>query len=81
MEFTAAPKAVAVGEFVDPVPRDSDDAMLITANEIWSAVQEGTQPRCLGGTEGEGIENLTIPLPKSRPIDIRAIRQNPFQFP
>jgi len=55
--------------------------MLIPAYEIWSAIKKGAQLCCRWRTVGEGIENFTIPLPKSWPMDIRAIRQNPFQFP
>jgi len=81
MKFATAPKAVAVGELVNPVPWNPDDAMLIPAYEIWSAIKKGAQLCCRWRTVGEGIENFTIPLPKSWPMDIRAIRQNPFQFP
>ena len=84
MKFAAAPKAIAVCELIDPVGAilwRADDAMFVATDEIWGAAKKGAQVCCCGRVESKGIENFTIPLPKSRPMDLRAVWQNPLQFP
>jgi hypothetical protein len=62
-----------MSKLVDPFllfSSNLDDAMFVSSDKIRRSVEESTQSPYCRRIEGEGLESLTIPLPKSRPIDI-----------